>query len=77
MPATEWYAGDGKIITSHIYDRVRDYAGSLSAEHGIGQAKIDEFARLAEPSRLAALRAIKHAFDPLNIMNPGKLVPLA
>jgi FAD/FMN-containing dehydrogenase len=77
IPAGEWYAGDGRVITSHIYDRVRDYSGSLSAEHGIGQAKIEEFARLAEPSRLAALRAIKHAFDPLHIMNPGKLVPLA
>ncbi len=73
----DWYAGDGKTITSHIYDRVREYGGSLSAEHGIGQAKIDEFARLSEPARLAALRAIKQAFDPLGIMNPGKLVPLA
>ncbi len=72
-----WYAGDGKAITSHVYDRVRAYGGSLSAEHGIGQSKIDEFARLSEPARLSALRAIKSAFDPLGIMNPGKLVPLA
>lgn len=77
MSAADWYAGEGKIITSHIYDRVRDYGGSLSAEHGIGQAKLEEFARLAEPARLTSLRAIKQAFDPLNIMNPGKLVPLA
>ena len=72
-----WYANDGLAITSHVYDRVRAYGGSISAEHGIGQAKIAEFERLAEPSRLAALRAIKNAFDPLGIMNPGKLVPLA
>jgi FAD/FMN-containing dehydrogenase len=77
VEVANWYAGDGKAITSHIYDRVRDYGGSLSAEHGIGQAKIEEFARLAEPARLASLRAIKNAFDPLGIMNPGKLVPLA
>jgi FAD/FMN-containing dehydrogenase len=77
VPVSDWYAGDGKAITAHVYDRVRDYAGSLSAEHGIGQAKIDEFARAAEPARLMALRAIKQAFDPLGIMNPGKLVPLA
>jgi FAD/FMN-containing dehydrogenase len=73
----EWYAGDGKTITSQIYDRVVAYGGSLSAEHGIGQAKIDEFARLSDPARMAALRAIKTAFDPRGIMNPGKLVPLA
>ncbi|WP_430444568.1 FAD-binding oxidoreductase [Sphingorhabdus contaminans] len=72
-----WYATDGKAITSHIYDRVLAYAGSLSAEHGIGQAKIAEFARLTDPTRLSALKAIKYAFDPLGIMNPGKLVPLA
>lgn len=74
---TEWYAGDGRRITAHVYDRVTEYGGSLSAEHGIGLAKIAEFARLADPARLAALRAIKQAFDPLGIMNPGKLVPLA
>ncbi len=73
----DWYAGDGKVITSHIYDRVHSYGGSLSAEHGIGQAKIAEFARLADPARMSALRAIKSAFDPHAIMNPGKLVPLA
>lgn len=72
-----WYANDGKAITSHVYDRVRAYGGSISAEHGIGQAKIAEFERLAEPARLSALRAIKNALDPLGIMNPGKLVPLA
>jgi FAD/FMN-containing dehydrogenase len=74
---SDWYAGDGKAITSHIYDRVDAYGGSLSAEHGIGQAKIDEFARLSDPARLSMLRAIKNALDPLGIMNPGKLVPLA
>lgn len=77
IAAPEWYAGDGRAITSHIYDRVAVYGGSLSAEHGIGRAKIEEFARLADPARLTALRAIKRAFDPLGIMNPGKLVPLA
>lgn len=77
VDTVQWYATDGKVITSHIYDRVVAYAGSLSAEHGIGQAKIAEFARLSDPTRISALQAIKNAFDPLGIMNPGKLVPLA
>lgn len=77
IAVAEWYAGQGKAITSHIYDRVQAYRGSLSAEHGIGQAKVAEFARLADPARLNALRNIKAAFDPQGIMNPGKLVPLA
>ncbi len=75
--AQAWYAQATKTIGGHVYDRVEAYHGSISAEHGIGQLKRDELARLADPARLASLRAIKFAFDPLNIMNPGKLVPLA
>jgi FAD/FMN-containing dehydrogenase len=75
--AASWYEEMTKPIGGHVYDRVEAYHGSISAEHGIGQLKRDELARLADPARLASLRAIKSAFDPLNIMNPGKLVPLA
>ena len=77
MEASRWYDEFAYPISAHVYDRVEAYRGSLSAEHGIGMAKLGEFARLADPARLAAVRAIKTALDPLNIMNPGKLVPLA
>ena len=77
VEAAKWYQDYASPISAHIYDRVESYRGSLSAEHGIGMAKLAEFARLADPARLMALRAIKTAFDPQNIMNPGKLVPLA
>jgi FAD/FMN-containing dehydrogenase len=75
--AETWYAEHSAMISGDVYDRVNAYGGSISAEHGIGQAKLQEFARLSDPARLSALRAIKRAFDPLGIMNPGKLVPLA
>ncbi len=77
MEAAVWYGEYAETISAHVYDRVAAYRGSLSAEHGIGMAKLAEFARLADPARLTAVRAIKTALDPLNIMNPGKLVPLA
>jgi len=70
-----FYAGDGAKITRMVDDLVTEAGGSISAEHGIGQLKRDEFERLAPPGRIAALRAIKHALDPKGIMNPGKLVP--
>lgn len=75
--ADEWCGQYAHHISGDVYDRVASYGGSLSAEHGIGQAKLAEFARLSDPARLAALRAVKAALDPKGIMNPGKLVPLA
>jgi len=62
-------------ITLFVDDLVTEAGGSISAEHGIGQLKLQEFGRLAPPGRVHALRAIKRALDPLAIMNPGKLVP--
>ena len=72
-----WFAEQGAAVSAFVHDIVQERGGSLSAEHGIGQLKLAEFERLADPVRLAALRTIKQAFDPLGIMNPGKLVPLA
>ncbi|MEZ5710606.1 MAG: FAD-binding oxidoreductase [Blastomonas sp.] len=72
-----WPEHDGKAISARVHDLVTDAGGSISAEHGIGQLKRDELARLSDPARIAAQRAIKTAFDPLGIMNPGKLVPIA
>ncbi|CAN5492111.1 hypothetical protein BH09PSE4_BH09PSE4_09370 [soil metagenome] len=58
-------------------DLVVASGGSISAEHGIGVMKIDELERLSSPARMAALRAVKAAFAPGQLMNPGKLVRLA
>jgi FAD/FMN-containing dehydrogenase len=70
-----WRKNQGKPITAMVYDLVTAMGGSISAEHGIGQMKIDEFARLSSPARLLALRSIKAGIDPQGLMNPGKLVP--
>ena len=73
--APDWYEKEGKQITALVNDLVTLAGGSISAEHGIGQLKRAELMRLAPPSRIHAMRAIKQALDPLGIMNPGKLVP--
>lgn len=76
-------AGDGAAafmathapgITALVYDLVAAVGGSISAEHGIGVLKRDELARLGDPAKLAAIRAIKAALDPHGIMNPGKII---
>jgi len=71
----DWYEAEGERIMHMVDDLVTAAGGSISAEHGIGQLKRAELARLAPPGRIHALRAIKQALDPLGIMNPGKLVP--
>ena len=71
--APGWYEEQAPAITRMVDDLVTAAGGSISAEHGIGQMKRDELARLA-PERVAALKAIKHALDPKGIMNPGKLI---
>ncbi|MBB3035221.1 FAD-binding oxidoreductase [Alteriqipengyuania lutimaris] len=73
----EWENADGKAISAAVHDLVTQWGGSISAEHGIGQMKREELARLADPAALTILRGVKQALDPLGIMNPGKLVPLA
>jgi FAD/FMN-containing dehydrogenase len=74
VDAVRWRADVGDAASRMVHDLVTQAGGSISAEHGIGQMKRDELIRLSPPSRINALRAIKNALDPLNIMNPGKLV---
>jgi FAD/FMN-containing dehydrogenase len=75
--APAWVEGEGQQVSAYVHDLVTEAGGSISAEHGIGQMKLGELARLGEPARLNAMRAIKQALDPHGIMNPGKLVPPA
>jgi FAD/FMN-containing dehydrogenase len=57
-----------------VHDSVHAHGGSISAEHGVGQLKIDELPRYKDPLELALMRRIKRALDPHGIMNPGKVV---
>ncbi|MEQ8411437.1 MAG: FAD-binding oxidoreductase [Erythrobacter sp.] len=73
----EWEESDGKRASARVYDLVTEWGGSISAEHGIGQVKVGELARLGDPVALAMMRAVKQALDPHSLLNPGKLVPAA
>jgi FAD/FMN-containing dehydrogenase len=69
-----WEERDGKAISHQVYDLVTAWGGSISAEHGIGQAKRDELARLGDPVAMDLLSRVKHALDPAGLLNPGKLL---
>ncbi|MFX1762444.1 FAD-binding oxidoreductase [Paraburkholderia sp. A1RI-2L] len=57
-----------------VYDSVARHRGTISAEHGLGQLKADENAHYRSEVELALMRAVKTALDPLNLMNPGKVI---
>ena len=57
-----------------VHSIVRELHGSISAEHGVGLMKRDEITHYKSPIEIELMRRVKRAFDPANIMNPGKLV---
>ena len=69
-----WEEAQGKAISHAVHDLVTAWAGSISAEHGIGQMKRDELARLGDPVALAMMARVKQALDPQGLLNPGKLL---
>ncbi len=68
------FAGRAAVVTRTVHDLVHDLGGSVSAEHGIGRAKVADLERYGDPTKLAAMRAIKAALDPLGILNPGAVL---
>ena len=67
-------AREANDVTTVIYDIVKQYKGSFSAEHGIGIAKVEELVRYKDPVEIDLMRTVKRALDPDNIMNPGKVL---
>ena len=57
-----------------LYEHVEKYNGSISAEHGIGQAKRDLLRTVKSKAIMDTMQAIKSALDPKNLMNPGKIL---
>ena len=67
-------AGDAAAaITADVLGGVVDLGGTVSAEHGIGVAKVAWLERVKGPGAAGALRAVKRALDPQGILNPGVL----
>jgi FAD/FMN-containing dehydrogenase len=72
---------DGAVFTALeaplnrlVHDAVHEAGGSISAEHGLGVLRRDEAARYKTAVERRLMHSLKRAFDPLNLMNPGKLL---
>jgi FAD/FMN-containing dehydrogenase len=63
--------GDDPSIDLAVLECVARFGGSVSAEHGIGRAKAAELHLSRSPAEIAAMRAVKDAWDPSGLMNPG------
>lgn len=63
-------------VNTWVFDQVKAFNGSISAEHGIGSLKADKLAHYKDPTALAMMKAIKQALDPQNIMNPSRVIKI-
>jgi FAD/FMN-containing dehydrogenase len=68
------FAARTPTLEHAMFDLVESLGGSISAEHGIGRLKAEEFARRADPVELAVMHQLKRALDPKGILNPGKVL---
>lgn len=58
-----------------VFSLVLSLDGTLSGEHGVGMAKRPFVPREIDATTIAVMKSVKQAFDPANILNPGKLFP--
>jgi len=61
-------------INRIVHDLVAEFGGSITAEHGVGRLRMAELAHYKSPVELDLMRRLKRAFDPANILNPGKVL---
>ena len=72
--AAAFLAANEHAINTLVYDALVPFSGSFSAEHGIGQLKRDDLSARKSPVAVALMRSIKAALDPMNVLNPGRVV---
>jgi glycolate oxidase len=72
MPMETWKRNEGQCL-EELYRITGQLGGKISGEHGIGIKRREYLKKLIDPVELDLMRALKNAWDPNNIMNPGKI----
>ncbi|MCK9558387.1 MAG: FAD-binding oxidoreductase, partial [Candidatus Cloacimonetes bacterium] len=71
---TDWHS----IIEGarlEVYEVVKKLEGTLTGEHGVGLKRLKYVPSFLDEAQIDLIRRVKLAFDPNNILNPGKIVP--
>jgi FAD/FMN-containing dehydrogenase len=68
-----WKA-ETEAVNRMVHDIVSELGGSITAEHGVGRLRMAELVHYKSPVEIELMRRLKRAFDPANILNPGKLL---
>ena len=71
---TQEFREQGAAVTEAVYELVAEFGGSISAEHGIGQAKKAALREHRSSAEIRLMETLKQALDPANILNPGKVI---
>jgi D-lactate dehydrogenase (cytochrome) len=66
---------NAKDFGERLVQRALAMDGTCTGEHGVGQGKMKYLLAEHGPVALAAMRSIKQALDPDDILNPGKIIP--
>ena len=62
-------------FAAEVLEKCVEVGGTITGEHGVGVEKIDQMCAQFKPAELEAFHAVKRAFDPRGLLNPGKAVP--
>ncbi|MCY1185667.1 putative FAD-linked oxidoreductase [compost metagenome] len=57
-----------------LYPPLTPLGGSMAAEHGVGQSKVAHLHYTRNPEEMSLMYALKRSLDPLNILNPGRVL---
>ena len=68
------YLARWEEVNAVVFEVVKKYGGSISAEHGIGVIKRDLLPKVKDPVAYDLMRTLKRTLDPKGILNPGKVL---